>query len=40
VVCFEPNAVEFADLQAGMVTRLGQPFAVVKENIETSSDSE
>jgi phosphatidylserine decarboxylase len=40
VICFEPNAVEFADLQAGMVTRLGQPFAVVKENIETSSDSE
>lgn len=40
VVCFEPNAVEFTDLQAGMVTRLGQPFAVVKEDIETSSDSE
>ena len=40
VICFEPNAVEFADLQAGMVTRLGQPFAVVKKNIETSSDSE
>ncbi len=30
VVCFEPNAIEFTDLQAGMVTRLGEPFAVVK----------
>jgi phosphatidylserine decarboxylase len=40
VVCFEPNSIEFADLQAGMVTRLGQPFAVVKETEESLSDSE
>ena len=39
VVCFEPNAVEFDDLQAGMITRLGQPFAVVKEDIEKSNDT-
>jgi phosphatidylserine decarboxylase len=40
VVCFEPNAVEFTDLQAGMVTRLGEPFATVKDAEETLSDSE
>jgi len=27
VVCFEPNKIEFADMQAGMVTRLGSHFA-------------
>ncbi|RDV26670.1 phosphatidylserine decarboxylase [Alteromonas aestuariivivens] len=27
VVCFEQNQIEFADLAAGQVTRLGQPFA-------------
>ncbi|GBL05088.1 archaetidylserine decarboxylase [Glaciecola sp. KUL10] len=27
VVCFEPNKIEFADMQAGMVTRLGTHFA-------------
>lgn len=36
VVCFEPNAVEFADLQAGMVTRLGEAFAMFKEDSDTS----
>ena len=40
VVCFEPNAVEFADLQAGMLTRLGEPFAVLKDTEKTLSDSE
>jgi phosphatidylserine decarboxylase len=40
VVCFEPNAIEFADLQAGMLTRLGEPFAVLKDAEETLSDSE
>nr|WP_297349619.1 archaetidylserine decarboxylase [uncultured Glaciecola sp.] len=40
VVCFEPNAVEFTDLQAGMVTRLGEPFATAKDAEETLSDSE
>ena len=40
VVCFEPNAIEFTDLQAGMVTRLGEPFAVVKHAEETLNDSE
>ena len=39
VVCFEPNAVEFSDLQAGMVTRLGQPFASIKEDTDTTSDA-
>ncbi len=39
VVCFEPNAVEFDDLQAGMVTRLGQPFAVIKDDIEKTNDA-
>lgn len=29
VVCFEPDAIDFADLAAGQVTRLGQPFASV-----------
>ncbi|WP_018982552.1 archaetidylserine decarboxylase [Salinimonas chungwhensis] len=27
VACFEPNAIEFADLTAGQVTRLGERFA-------------
>lgn len=40
VVCFEPNAVEFADLQAGMLTRLGEPFAFLKDTEKTLSDSE
>jgi phosphatidylserine decarboxylase len=43
VVCFEPNAIEFADLQAGMVTRLGQPFASIKSDevvTDTTADSE
>lgn len=43
VVCFEPNAVEFADLQAGMVTRLGEAFATIKSDEavnENASDSE
>jgi phosphatidylserine decarboxylase len=39
VVCFEKDAVEFADLQAGMVTRLGQAFATIKEDTDSSSDS-
>lgn len=30
VVCFEPNRVDFGDLAAEQVTRLGQPFAQVK----------
>ncbi|MFT5276877.1 MAG: phosphatidylserine decarboxylase [Glaciecola sp.] len=38
VVCFEPNAIEFAELEAGMVTRLGQPFAYVKEESADSND--
>ena len=40
VVCFEPNAVEFADLQAGMLTRLGEPLAFLKDTEKTLSDSE
>ncbi len=40
VVCFEPDAVEFADLQAGMVTRLGQPFAFVKEADQATPDTD
>jgi phosphatidylserine decarboxylase len=39
VVCFEPNAIEFSDLQAGMVTRLGQPFASIKEDADASNDA-
>jgi phosphatidylserine decarboxylase len=39
VVCFEPNAVEFTDLQAGMVTRLGEAFASIKEDEDNSSDA-
>jgi phosphatidylserine decarboxylase len=40
IVCFEPNAVEFTDLQAGMLTRLGEPFAVLKDDEESLIDSE
>ncbi len=32
VACFEPNKVDFADLQAGDVTRLGQPFATIRDD--------
>lgn len=39
VVCFEPNAIEFTDLQAGMVTRLGEAFASIKEDEDNSSDA-
>ena len=40
VVCFEPGAVDFADLQAGQVTRLGQPFAFTSGSQEETSSSE
>jgi phosphatidylserine decarboxylase len=40
VVCFEPNAVEFTDLKAGMLTRLGQAFAHVKEENRTAGETE
>lgn len=40
VVCFEPNAIEFADMQAGMVTRLGTHFAsAVTQVSETKNES-
>lgn len=31
VVCFEPDAIDFADLAPDQVTRLGKPFAFTKE---------
>lgn len=39
VVCFEPDVIDFADLQAGMLTRLGQPFAYIKEQSKDSNVS-
>lgn len=37
VVCFEPNAIDFADLEPGQVTRLGTPFAYTQSE---TSDAE
>ena len=39
VVCFEPNKIDFADMQAGMVTRLGTHFATAQEQISENEPS-
>ena len=39
VVCFEPNKIEFADMQAGMVTRLGTHFASAIDGKTQTSDT-
>lgn len=40
VVCFEPGAIDFADLQAGQITRLGQSFAFKSGSQEEVNESE
>jgi phosphatidylserine decarboxylase len=38
VVCFEPNRVDLGELEAGQITRLGQPFASVKGSAAETQD--